>query len=179
MKEELGLLLHVAAKFVGELGELRGIGLEAVEIADLEPLAAEIFDQRARFRIEQHAVDLRAEHFGIAETVLPGELEKIIVGQAAPQEIGEARGELEIVEMAGWLDAEEEARGNQDGFDGELHSFIDGVGHFDEVHEAVDFFIRNGPTICAAGEAGEIGAGASESVMAGRVTAAENAGVGF
>ena len=50
---------------------------------------------------------------------------------------------------------------------------------FDEVHEAVDFFIRHGPAIGPAGEIGEIGAGAGESVMAGRVSAAENAGVAF
>ena len=111
-------------------GKFAGIGLEAVQIAGLEPLAAEIFDQRARFRIEQHAMDLRVEHFGIAQAMLAGELEELVIGQAAPQEIGEARGELEIVEMAGGLDAEEETGRNQDGFEGELHSLIDGVGHF-------------------------------------------------
>ncbi len=100
LKEELGFLLHVAAQFGSEFRELRGIGLEAFEVARLEPLAAEVFDQSARFGIEQHAVDLRVENFGIAEAVLRGELEELVVGQAAPQEIREARGELEIVEAS-------------------------------------------------------------------------------
>ena len=166
-------------KFAGEFGELDGIGLEAVEVASLEPLAAEVFDQSARFRIEQHAVDLRVENFGIAEAVLLRELEELVIGQAAPQEIGEARGELEIVEMAGGFDAEEEARRDQNGFDGELHALVDGVGLFDEVHQAIDFFVRDWPAVSTAGEIGEVGAGAGERVMAGRVTAAEDAPIAF
>ncbi len=75
LKEEPGLQLHVVAQFVVEVRELCRIRLDTCEIAGLQPLAGEIFDQRARFGIEKHAVDLGAENFGIAETVLGGELE--------------------------------------------------------------------------------------------------------
>ena len=50
---------------------------------------------------------------------------------------------------------------------------------FDEVHEAIDFIVRNWPPISPAREIGEIGAGAGERVMAGRVTATKNAAVAF
>ena len=64
LKEELGsrCCMSRRSSFV-ELGELSGIGLEAIEIADLEPLAAEVVDESARLRIEQHAVDLRVQDF--------------------------------------------------------------------------------------------------------------------
>ena len=109
-------------------------------------------------------------------------MEELFVGHAAPQEIGEARGEFEVVEAAGGLDAEEEARRDEDGFERELHALIDGVALpllLYERHEFVDFVVGDGASISAAGEVGEIGAGAGEGVMAGCVAAAENAGGSF
>jgi len=63
-------------------------------------------------------VDLGAEHFGIAQAMLGGECEQLVIGHAAPQEIREARGELEIVQAGFGLDAEQELGRDQDGFDG-------------------------------------------------------------
>ena len=187
MKEKLGFPLHVAAKFGIEPRELSGIGLEAVEIAGLEPLAGEVFSESARLGIEEHAVDLRAKDFGIAQAVFERELEKLVIGHAAPQKIAEARGELEIIQaviaVAGRLDAEKEMRRNQDSFERELHALIDGIsllpGHLDKVEQAVDLMFRYGPPVSPAREFGEIGAGASERVMAGCVAATKNAAITF
>lgn len=56
---------------------------------------------------------------------------------------------------------------------------IDGLRLLNEVHEAIDFVVRHRSAIGAAREMGKIGTGAGERMMAGRVTATEDAEVTF
>src|SRR5271169_198068 len=94
------------------------------------------------------------------------ELEELLVGHAAPQEIGKTRGKLEVVEIVGF-DTEEEARRNENGFERQLHSLIDGLGLLNEGHQTGDFIVRHWPAVSAARQIGEISVGAGERVMAG------------
>jgi hypothetical protein len=124
-------------------------------------------------------VNLSAKDLGIAKAVLRGELEQLFVRHAAPQEIRKARGELEIGEGSGRLDAEQEARRNENGFDSELHTLIDGLGLLHKAHQAVDFVASHWTSIRPASQIGKIGAGAGERMVAGGVTTAEDAAVAF
>ena len=47
-------------------------------------------------RVAEHPPDLRVEVLPFAELSLPGKLEKLIVGHAAPEEVGEPRRQLEF-----------------------------------------------------------------------------------
>ena len=153
------------------------------EVASLEPLAAEVFHQRARFWIEQHAMDLGAQNFGGAQAMIARELEQLVVGQAAPEEIGKARGELEVVKVASWLNAEQEAGRNEDGFEGELHAMVEGIAvlprGLDKTDEPVEFVVGDRPAVGPARQVREIRANAGQGVMPGRVAAAKNSGVAF
>jgi hypothetical protein len=106
-------------------------------------------------------MDLATQDFGIAEAMGERELEQLIVGHAAPEEIREARGELEIVEVAGGLDAKEETRRDEDGFEGELDALVNGIallaGGLNEMEEAIEFVVGNRPAVSPAREIGEIG----------------------
>ena len=54
-----------------------------------QPLAGEVVDQRVGFWIGQHALDLFLQHGRILELALRGEVDQLIVGNAAPQEEGQ------------------------------------------------------------------------------------------
>src|SRR5262249_33657421 len=91
--------------------------------AQLEPASGEIVDQRARARIAQHALHLLLQHARVAQLSAYRCVAQLVVRDAAPQEKGEARGEIEIAEAIRGarrqpcglaLDAEEKARRRQD-----------------------------------------------------------------
>ncbi len=63
-------LPHQHAQMVVELAELARVGLHRFEAARFQPLAAEVFHQRVRLRVLQHARDLSGEHGGIAQRCL-------------------------------------------------------------------------------------------------------------
>ena len=49
-------------------------------------------------RIGEHPLDLLVQHVGLAEPMLFGERQQLLVGHRAPEEIGEPVGQGEVVE---------------------------------------------------------------------------------
>ncbi len=64
---------------------LRG-RLHVREIAQVEPLAGKIVRQRLRLRIGEHPLHLLLEDLGIVELPLGGDIEQLVVRNAAPEE---------------------------------------------------------------------------------------------
>ena len=72
--------------------------LHAAELLHIEPLTGEVLDETPALRIRQHARDLGAERGGLFQCAFGREREQRIVRQAAPEEIGEAAREFEVVQ---------------------------------------------------------------------------------
>src|SRR5579883_759941 len=85
-------------QIVVEIREIDGIRNHAVQIAQVEPLSREIGDQRFGFRVRKHAASLPFEHEGITQLALACDAQKLVVGNAAPQKEGKARGQIEIAD---------------------------------------------------------------------------------
>ena len=77
-------------------GNFLRVGLDHIEIADFQPLAGEVGGEGAGARIGQHALHLRIEDGGIVQLPLRGQSDQLVVGHGTPQEVAEARGQLEI-----------------------------------------------------------------------------------
>ena len=73
-------------------------GACVLEIAQVQPLAGEIVGQSFRFRIGQHALHLLFENRRVLQLALAGEIQQLIVGNAAPQEERQARSQFQIVD---------------------------------------------------------------------------------
>ncbi len=166
VEEEFGFALHGFAEAIVEIAELLFVGGEVGEVAELEPLAGEVFDEGVGFGGGEHAGDLGVE--GFAEFAALGDGEEFIVGGAAPEEVAEARGQGEfrdIVDGFGVVGVgldfatEEEVGGYEDGFEGEFEAVLEGFavvsGHVVEVHEGRDVGVGDGAAEGAAGELGE------------------------
>ena len=100
-----------------------GFGTGALQLPQVQPLVAEVGHQRFRFLIRQHAARLLFEHRGIVQLALHGQVQKLIVGDAAPQEERQARGQFQIADAIGRaggharrlaFEAEDKARIDQD-----------------------------------------------------------------
>ena len=69
-----------------------------VELAQLQPLAGEVLDEALRAVVGEHPLDLCREHGGLVQLAGRGYGEQLVVGDAAPEEEREPRGELEVAE---------------------------------------------------------------------------------
>src|SRR5688572_6714379 len=98
LEQELGLAPHGATQVVVEVRELLDVRPRALQVAQEQPLAREILDERRRSWIGEHAADLLIENALVAQFVLPSELEELVVGRRAPQEEREARRERRVVQ---------------------------------------------------------------------------------
>jgi hypothetical protein len=52
----------------------------------LQPLAGKVFDQCLRSSVGQHPPNLAFQHGRVSQLSLDGDVEKLVVGNAAPQE---------------------------------------------------------------------------------------------
>ncbi len=82
---------------VGELASVRG---DLVQLGDVEPLEREIVAERLGPRVGKHPAHLSGQHVGFAEARFGGELQELLVRQAAPQEEGQTRRQLQIAQRA-------------------------------------------------------------------------------
>ena len=73
-----------------EVAELLGVELEEFEAVHAEPLMHKAADKFVRLVAGDHAIHLAREHLGLREI----RLEKLLIRRSAPEEIGEAGGEL-------------------------------------------------------------------------------------
>ena len=97
-EEQLGLATHREAQVVVEPGEPLLVGRRRLQRADLQPLPAELLDQRAGLVVLQHAPHLALEHHGLPQLAPVGEPPQLRVGHARPEEIRQARRELVVAD---------------------------------------------------------------------------------
>ena len=90
LEEHLRFALETLAQVVVEVGEHRDIGVGVLQIAKIEPLVREVGDERARFRIGEHAARLLLEHGGLVQLAIDRQLQQLIVRDRRPEEEGEA-----------------------------------------------------------------------------------------
>ena len=96
-------LLHRRAQRLVEVGKHALVGRGDFQVAQLQPLAGEVLDQRLRLGVGQHPLDLPLEVVALAQRAAPGQREQLVVGHAAPQEVRQPRGQLVVVERANGL----------------------------------------------------------------------------
>ena len=164
--EQLGLLPERLPQAVVEVGEDVDVGLETVEVPEVQPLAGEVPHECPRPSIGEHAPHLRLQHLRLAEPLRRRQLEQLVVRDAAPEEERQARRQGEVVDAvqrvrrrAGWiaLDSEQELRADEQPFDCPLNAGIESLRATGLVkrQQPGDVVVRRGTTVGAAGEAGE------------------------
>ena len=84
LEEQLRLAAHRATQVVVEVREEIAVRLHAADVAQLQPLAGEVGDQRTGLGIRQHPADLRIER-GLQPATF-GAGQQRLVGNAAPEE---------------------------------------------------------------------------------------------
>ncbi len=99
------------------------------EVAQVQPLRREVVDERTRPGVREHAAHLPFEHERFVQLSGNRHVQQLIVRDAAPEEKGQARRELEIADAI-WrigrnpwrigLDAKEEIRTHQHARHGHL-----------------------------------------------------------
>ena len=95
-EQHLRFALKSLAQVVVEIRKLVRIGIRTFQIPEVEPLTREVGDQRARPRIREHPARLPLENGGIVQLALGRQRQQFIVGNAGPEEEGQARGELRV-----------------------------------------------------------------------------------
>ena len=100
----------------------------------MQPLRREVVDERPRPRVGHHAPDFSFEHHRLVQPAGDRHVQQLIVGNAAPQEEGQPRRQLEIADAirrvrrdAGRirLDAEEEVGAHQHARQGHLDAGVE------------------------------------------------------
>src|SRR6185312_636005 len=150
------------ARVLGVLLECLAIRYVRFDGAELQPLAAEVFDERAGFGVRQHPRYLRLEYGGCAQLARRGGSHQSFIRHAGPQEIRKPGRELVIAErlraVGGGqavitLDAEEEVRRDQNSFNRHADSLIPGIAvrsnGIRKADELVNFGGGRGPAVCA------------------------------
>ena len=167
LHEQLGLLLEGLTEVLVELGEQLRIGHHIPNVAHGQPLAGEIVHQRLRAGIGNHAAHLLFQDRRILERGASGHVEERVVGNAAPQEKRQPRGQLEVADavdgrprFAGRvrLDTEQEPRADKESFQRKLDARLEascGAAGLIEAQQGPDVFLRDRPTIGTARERGK------------------------
>ena len=172
---EAGLEGLIGAEIAGE--DDAGVDADAFDVAGLEPLAGEVFDKFLGAIVGEEAADLGAE-LG-AQLAAVGEVGEFGVWHGGPEEIREAGGEGRFVEEGvgggvglgeGFFEAEEEARGGEEGREGAGDPFLERTarglgGVFGEAGEALYGGWVGG---AAEGEGGEAAEDIAGEEVAGR-----------
>ena len=134
LEQQLGLAAERLAQVVVEVREIVLIGDRGAQVPELQPLAGEVRDQRARrARSASMRRTCRSSTAGCRSWPRRGDVDQLVVGDAAPQEEREARGELEIVDGRGGragaggvlLGAEDELGAGQDGAERALDAAVE------------------------------------------------------
>ena len=164
--EHRGFLDHRIAQRIGVTREQRRVGREQFEVAQLQPLAREILDERGGLRIVQEPLDLRGKLF--AQLPLLSEREEFLVRHRTPEEIRKARREREfvhrmnrrgVVRLGLNFAAKQKMRRDEHGLQRQLNRLLEAVGvaigEVEEPQQAVEFLGLHGAAIRAAREVGD------------------------
>ena len=101
LEQQFRLAAERLAEVVVEVREVVLVRNRGPQVPQLQPLPGEVSDQRLGAAIGQHAAHLPLQHRRLPQLALRGHVHQLVVGDAAPQEEREARGELEIVHDGG------------------------------------------------------------------------------
>ncbi len=83
-QEQPDLLGEVLAQRVSELGEQQLVGLDRVEILDVQPAQSELVDEHRGSRVLEHAPDLLVQDILLRQLAGGGEAEQRVVGALTP-----------------------------------------------------------------------------------------------
>ena len=103
MEQELGFGAEGLSQVVVKVGKQPQVGLDRIQIAQVEPLVGKVLGEANGARIGQHALDLRIDHVWLAQLSFSGEVEKLVVWQTAPKEKGKSRGQFDVAHRVGTL----------------------------------------------------------------------------
>ena len=98
LAEPLGLLEHGLAERLVEVGEQLRVGRDVLEAPGLEPLGGEVVHQGPGLLVAEHPADLLRQVVAPSQLAPGGQPEKLVVGHAAPEEVRQASGQLELVD---------------------------------------------------------------------------------
>ena len=79
-----------------EVGKLLLIRYRRDQSFQLQPLAGKVVTEPTRPSIVHHPLDLPAKRFGIAQFSRLGKIKQRVIGDAAPEEPGQSRGQFKV-----------------------------------------------------------------------------------
>ena len=85
LQEQLGFLLEGVPEVLIEFGKIIGARCHTTKLRQINPLASEIVDQRLSRDLGQHAPHLFVQELRFVKLPAHGEIEQLVVGNAAPQ----------------------------------------------------------------------------------------------
>ncbi len=181
------LLLERRPEVVVEGREPRRVRPDARHVAQIEPLLEEVADQRVGAPVREHAPHLPVEHGRLTQRAVRRDTQQLVVGDAAPQEERDARGEVEVADRvrralrdAGRIgfEPEEELRLDQQPRQRRLNARVErrpGAALLEERDEVLHFGGRGRAAIGAPGQRRENPRGARGFVSRSRRPADEDA----
>ncbi len=98
-EEQLGLEGHRVGQLLVVIGEPEGVGPNLLEVLEAQPLRGKTRRQRLGARVCEHAPDLEIQRLRVGEPVLLSQRNELVVGNAAPEEEREARGQLDVADL--------------------------------------------------------------------------------
>ena len=137
LEEQLRFAPEGLPQVVVEVREHPRVRARRRQVAQVQPLPGEVRDQRFRATVGQHPLHLLFEHRRLVQLPGGGQIEQFLVRDAAPQEKGQARGELQIADAIGGVgrgvaripfDAEEKLRAGENGSNRHLDAGVETAG---------------------------------------------------
>ncbi len=101
LEEHFGFALHRLAQVVVEVGEDIGVGLQAAQVAQEQPLSREVAPERPRPFVLEHAANLLLDDGRFAQAAGDRQVQQFVVRDAAPEEEREPRRQLDVVDAIG------------------------------------------------------------------------------
>jgi hypothetical protein len=107
-----------------ELGIQGRVRIGRLHVSQVEPLASEVLGEGSRPRVVEHPIDLGAQGRRVAQLAFFRQIEELLIGHRRPQEVGQARGQLEVAEPARGQFEIQKLRAAQDGGQGDAQGFV-------------------------------------------------------
>ena len=96
LDEQLGFAPECLTQVVVEVGERPGVRTRGSQVPQIEPLAREVGDERFGLGTREHPLHLPLQRRRPAERARRRQVQQFIVGDAAPQEEREPRGQFDV-----------------------------------------------------------------------------------
>ena len=111
--------------------------------AQLQPLAEEVVDEALSFRVLEQALDLFAQHIGIAQVSARGECGEHVIGTGVPEKIRQARCNRGVIQATRRLKVIQEIRRAQRGAIGPAHRRLKGIARPQPVLDLRNVFLSH------------------------------------